>query len=65
MLKTLFKLRYCSCVVTHDLWCTCCGILPAYSLGSLKILVTVTKPKFVEIFKDSESNTDFIPESGL
>jgi len=43
----------------------CYGISPAYSLGSLKILVTVTKPKFVEIFKGSESNTDFIPELGL
>jgi hypothetical protein len=43
----------------------CCGIPPAYSLGSLNILATVTKPKFVEIFKVSVSNTDFIPESGL
>lgn len=65
MLRALFKLRYCSCVVTHDLWCMCYGIPPAYSLGSLKILVTVTKPKFVEILKGSESNTDFITELGL
>lgn len=65
MLKALFKLRCSSCVVIHDLWCMCYGISPAYSLGSLKILVTVTKPKFVEIFKGSESNTDFIPELGL
>jgi len=65
MLNSLFKLRYCSCVVTHDLWCMCCGIPPAYGLSSVKILVTVTKPKFVENFKGSESNIDFIPESGL
>lgn len=65
MLKALFKLRYCSCVVTHDLLCMCYGIPPAYSLSSLKVLITVAKPKFIEIFKGSESNTDFIPELGL